>query len=72
MIRDCSVSEFLRAVKRSPSPFVHHDMKRLIWTLKTNKCFWICCLGCDSPSVIIDKELELKIAKVPNVSFHHY
>lgn len=70
--KDCSLSEFLRAVKRSPSPLVHHDMKRLIWILKTNKCAWICRLGCDSSSVIIDKDLELKIAKVPNVTFHHY
>lgn len=72
MIRNCSMSEFLRAVKRAPSSLIHHDMKRLIWILKTNKCVWICRLGCDTPSAVIDKELELKIAKVPNVTFHHY
>lgn len=72
MIRDCTVSEFLRVVKRTPSPLVHHNVKYLTWVLKTNKCVWICRLGCDTPSVIIDKELELKIAKVQNVTFHHY
>lgn len=70
--KDCSVSEFLRAVKRSPLPLVHHDMKCNIWFLKTNKCFWICRLGVGVSSSIIDKELELKIAKVSNVTFHHY
>ena len=70
--RICSASEFLRVVKRSPLPLVHHDMKRNIWLLKTNKCLWICSLGVGVSSSIIDKELELKIAKVSNVTFHHY
>lgn len=71
-VKSVSYSVFLRAVKRATFPTVHHDLKHLIWTLKTNKCVWMCCLGCDSAAKVLDVELELKLAKIENITFHHF
>ena len=72
MTRDCSISEFLRAVKRSPAPLVHHDSERCIWLIKTNKCLWICRLDNSLAGRLIDSSFELQLAKIPNVTFHHF
>lgn len=72
MLRNCSISEFLRACKRIPSPLVHHDTKRFIWFLRSNKCLWICRIGNDAAVQINDIELEQKLAKIENITFHHF
>ena len=70
--RKVSFSEFLRAVKRSPLPTVHHNLKTEIWIFKTNKCIWFCRFGHDSTSKMLSVEFGQYLAKIKNITFHHY
>lgn len=70
--RKVSSSEFLRAVKRSPAPTVHHNFNSETWIFKTNKCIWFCRFGCDSTSKMLSVEFEQQLAKIEGITFYHF